>query len=116
MDMKVQGSRSGKALSIQSHDFTMATHYEHAYYYDKNGVSDTSFSLSAIHTHHCVAVEITQNSVSWTCALQTLMEWIYTQTKMSDQDSVELALIMKKKQRKNAVAIDSAAGRPLPKL
>ena len=27
------------------------------------------------------------------------MEWIYTQTKMSDQGSVELALIMKKKER-----------------
>ena len=30
------------------------------------------------------------------------MEWIYTQTKMSDQGSLELALIMKKKEeRKN---------------
>ena len=30
------------------------------------------------------------------------MEWIYTQTKMSDQGSIELALIMKKKEeRKN---------------
>ena len=28
------------------------------------------------------------------------MEWIYTQTKMSDQGSVELALIMKKKERR----------------
>ena len=27
------------------------------------------------------------------------MEWIYTQTKMSDQGSLELALIMKKKER-----------------
>ena len=29
----------------------------------------------------------------------TKMEWIYTQTKMSDQGSLELALIMKKKER-----------------
>ena len=28
------------------------------------------------------------------------MEWIYTQTKTSDQGSLELALIMKKKERK----------------
>ena len=28
------------------------------------------------------------------------MEWIYVQTKTSDQGSVELALIMKKKERK----------------
>ena len=28
------------------------------------------------------------------------MEWIYTRSKMSDQGSVELALIMKKKERK----------------
>ena len=27
------------------------------------------------------------------------MKWIYTQTKMSDQGSIELALIMKKKGR-----------------
>ena len=33
-----------------------------------------------------------------TCALQTGVN--YVQTKMSDQDSVELALIMKKKERK----------------
>ena len=28
------------------------------------------------------------------------MEWIYVQTKMSDQGSVELALIMKKKEER----------------
>ena len=31
--------------------------------------------------------------------LRYKMEWIYTQTKISDQGSIELALIMKKKGR-----------------
>ena len=38
-------------------------------------------------------------SVPLYCALQKLMEWIYTQTKMSGQGSLEFALIMKKKER-----------------
>ena len=29
--------------------------------YDKNGVSDTPFSLSTVHIHHYVTVERTQN-------------------------------------------------------
>ena len=43
-----------------SNDFTMATHYKHAHY-DKNGVSDAPYPLCAVHTHHYVTVEITQN-------------------------------------------------------
>ena len=34
------------------------------------------------------------------CTARYKMEWIYTQTKMSDKGSPELALIMKKKERK----------------
>ena len=37
------------------------------------------------------------------------MEWIYIQTKTSDQGSLELALIMKKKERKKERKIDKWA-------
>ena len=33
------------------------------------------------------------------------MEWIYTQTKMSNQGSLELVLIMKKKERKKELEL-----------
>ena len=62
--------------------------------------SDTPFSLSAVHTHHYVVVEVTVAKLACHGPARYKMEWIYTQTKMSDQGSVELALIMKKKERK----------------
>ena len=77
----------------------MATHYEHAHYYDKMAYQTHPFFVK--HRTHPPLRSCRDNAkLACHCTARYKMEWIYTQTKMSDQGSVELALIMKKKERK----------------
>ena len=76
----------------------MATHYEHAHYYDKMAYQTHTFVKRCTHPplRNC------RDNAKRAChgPARYKMEWIYTQTKMSDQGSIELALRMKKKERK----------------
>ena len=77
----------------------MATHYEHAHYYDKMAyLRHTLFVRRRTHP----PLRSCRDNAKLAChgPARYKMEWIYTQTKMSDQGNVELALIMKKKERK----------------
>ena len=60
--------------------------------------SDTPFSSSAVHTHHYVALHNAKLACHGPARYE--MEWIYAQTKMSDQGSIELALINEKERKK----------------
>ena len=78
----------------------MATHYERAHYYDKMAyIRHTLFVKRRTHP----PLRSCRDNAKLEChgPARYKMEWIYTQTKMNDQGSVELALIMKKKERKN---------------
>ena len=77
----------------------MATHYEHAHYCDKMAyIRHTLFVKRRTHP----PLRSCRDNAKLAChgPARYKMEWIYTQTKMSDQGSIELALIMKKKERK----------------
>jgi hypothetical protein len=75
----------------------MATHYEHALYMTKWRIRHVQSLTRCVNlrTRNC------QDNEKLAChgPARYKMEWIYTQAKVSGQDGLELALIMKKKER-----------------
>ena len=76
----------------------MATHYEHAHYCNKMAyIRHTLFVKRRTHP----PLRSCRDNAKLAChgPARYKTGWIYTQTKMSDQGSIELALTMKKKER-----------------
>ena len=88
----------GACRWLQSHDFTMVTHSEHAHDIIKWHIGHTQ---SLMHRTHPQLRNCRDNAkLACHCTAHYQMEWIYTQTKMSSQGSLELALEMRNKERK----------------
>ena len=73
--------------------------WQHIMSMRKNGVSNTPFSLKR-RTHPPLRNYRDNAKLACHGPARYKMEWIYTQTKMSGPDSLELTLIMKKKERR----------------
>ena len=75
----------------------MATHSEHAHYITKWRIGHTQLLMRCTYQrlHNCHD----NAKLACHCTARYKMEWIYTQTKMSGQGSLELALEMRKNER-----------------
>ena len=79
-----------------SHDFTMATHSEHAHYITKWRIRHTQLSMHRTHPLLCNYYQ-DNAKLACHCAMRYKMEWIYTQTKMRGGGSLELTQETRKK-------------------
>ena len=77
----------------------MATHYEHAHLYDKNGVSDTPYIVNAPYIYPPLRDCRDNAKLACHCTARYKIEWIYMRTKVRGIESLELALEMRKKER-----------------